>query len=231
MGVVADNLALRFACFVVEPRNTTHPLVVVQRRKGTAFLHHPALDQSVSNRVMGVCKELRTLVRGVAFQTFQHGENTVLFIVQEPLRVVFVQPLPQEEIADPSIQARLYVMQEVGKKAEIMPCLRGNDILIDRIQFRRRGRELVHMGDFKHGKAVGISLKRIFCKSLFHSLTTSVISNSSAPPPAAPPVSFPLRKNQRHTPGQRWRVPACSSPAASSQRRSFRPASPDAVFE
>ena len=179
--------------------------------------------------MVGVCKELRALIWVVAFQTFQHGENAALFVVQEPFRVISVRPLPQKKASDPSIQTRFYVVQEVGKKAEIMPCLRGNDILVDRIQFWRRGRKLVHMGDFKHGEAVGVSLKRIFCKSLFHSLTTSVISNSSAPPPAMPPVSFPFHRNRRHTPGQRWRVPACSLPAASSRRRSFHPSSPDAV--
>ena len=35
-GVLADNLALRFACFIVEPRNPPHPLILVQGGKGTA---------------------------------------------------------------------------------------------------------------------------------------------------------------------------------------------------
>ena len=141
---------------------------------------------------MGVCKKLRALVWVVAFQTLQHGRNAALLIVQKPFRGIPVQPLPQKKVCDPSIQARLYVVEEAGEKAEVMPRLCGNDVLIDRIQLRRRGRELVHMGDFKHGEAAGVSSKRIFCKSLFHSLTTPVISNSSAPPSAAPPVSFPL---------------------------------------
>ena len=151
---------------------------------------------------MGVCKKLRAFIRVVAFQTPQHGENAVLFIVQKPPWVVSVQPLPQEKGCDPSIQTRFNVVQEVSKEPEVVPRLRGNDVLIDRVKLRWRGRKLVHIGNFKHGEAVGISLKRIFCKSLLHSLTTPVISDSSAPLPVVPPVSFPPHTVRRHTPGQ-----------------------------
>ncbi len=128
----------------------------------------------------------------------------------------FLTILGQTGFVRPDQVLPLLRINEPGKEpghAEAM--LHRLRILVDRIQLRRRGRELVHMGDFKHGDAGGVSLKRIFCKSLFHSLTTFVISNSSASPPVAPPASFLLHKTQWHTPGRQWHVPVCSSPAAS----------------
>ena len=110
--ILTNGLALGLARFVVKPRNTPHPFVLVQGGKGTAFLHHPALDQGVSNCVVGVCKELRAFVQVIVFQTFQHGENAVLFVVQEPFRVIIVQSLPQKNSTRATAQNDVFAYLE-----------------------------------------------------------------------------------------------------------------------